>query len=155
MISHRVKQYLDDTHVQYEVLPHREAFTAQGVAATMHVSGWRVAKVVLLRDYDDGYVLAVLPASCHLDLGRLRRVTDRPRLALASEQEMTDLFPDCVAGTIPPFGELYGVPVYVDSCFPHAKEVMFQAGNHREVVRMTYSSFESLAHPVVDEFCCH
>jgi len=155
VISPRVKGLLDGERVAYEVVPHPEAFTAQGVAASMHVSGWSMAKVVLLRDDDGSYVEAIIPASRHLDLRRLRRIAGRPGLELASEEEMTELFPDCVAGAIPPFGGLYGVQVYVDTCFPHAREVVFHAGNHREAVRMDYSAFESLVRPVVGEFCSH
>lgn len=155
MISPRVRAFLDEERVRYEVVPHRQAFTAQGVAHSVHTSGWRVAKVLLVRDPDDGYLLAVLPASCQLDLERLRRVTDRPGLQLASELDMTQLFPDCVPGAIPPFGRLYGMPVYVDSCFPHTREVLFQAGTHREVVRMPYLVYEALARPTIADFCTH
>jgi len=155
MISPRVRAFLDEERVRYEVLPHRQAFTAQGIAHSVHTSGWRVAKVLLVRDREDGYLLAVLPASCLLDLERLRRVTDRPSLELAPETEMARLFPDCVPGAIPPFGRLYGMPVYVDSCFPHTHEVVFQAGTHREVVRMPYLVFEALARPTIADFCSH
>jgi Ala-tRNA(Pro) deacylase len=155
MISPRVRAYLDEERVRYEVLPHRQAFTAQGVAHSVHTSGWRVAKVLLVRDSEGGHLLAVLPASCKLDLERLRRVTGRPTLELAPESEMTRLFPDCVPGAIPPFGRLYGLPVYVDSCFPHARELVFQAGTHREVVRMPYLVYEALAGPTIADFCIH
>lgn len=155
MISPRVKGFLDGERVEYEVLPHREAYTAQGVAASVHVSGWRMAKVVLLRDEDGSFVEAVVPASRNLDLARMRRITGRSRLSLATEEDMVRMFPDCVAGAIPPFGKLYGVPVYVDVSFSNDRDVLFQAGNHREVVKMGYATFEALAHPVVDDFCCH
>jgi Ala-tRNA(Pro) deacylase len=155
MISPRVRAFLDDERVRYEVLAHRQAYTAQGVAHSVHTSGWKVAKVLLVRDSEAGHLLAVLPASCQLDIERLRRVTDRPGLELAPELEMSRLFPDCVPGAIPPFGRLYGMPVYVDSCFPHTHEVVFQAGTHREVVRMPYLVYEALARPTIADFCSH
>lgn len=155
MISLRVRELLDTQKVPYEVLEHREAYTAQGVAAAVPVSGWSMAKVVLVRDEDEGYMLAVLPASCHVDLARLRRLSDRHHLSFATEEEMNRLFPDCATGAIPPFGRLYGMPVYVDSCFPHNKEIVFQAGNHHEVVRMSYALFEALARPTIADFCSH
>jgi Ala-tRNA(Pro) deacylase len=155
MISPRVRAFLDEEQVRYEVVRHRQALTAQGVARSLHTSGWRVAKVLLVGGGDGRYLLAVLPASCQLDLERLRRVTGRPSLRLASELEMNQLFPDCVVGALPPFGRLYGLPVYVDSCFPHTRELVFQAGTHDEVVRMPYLVYEALARPTVADFCTH
>lgn len=155
MLNPRVKEFLDSENVSYDVVPHREAVTAQGIAASVHVSGWSMAKVLVVRDDKGHYLMAVVPASCKLDLGRLREVTDRPTLVLASEDEMQQLFPDCQLGAMPPFGRLYEMPLFVDSCFSKAQEILFQAGNHREVVRMTYEAFARLAEPMVDDFCKH
>ena len=155
MLNSRVKTFLDDQHVAYEVVPHREAFTAQGVAASVHSSGWSMAKVLVVKDAKGHYLMAVVPASCKLDLGRLRQVTDRPTLMFATEDEIQQLFPDCQLGAMPPFGRLYEMPLFVDSCFSKAQEILFQAGNHREVVRMPYEAFERLAEPMVDDFCTH
>jgi Ala-tRNA(Pro) deacylase len=114
-----------------------------------------LAKVLVVRAPGEGPVMVVLPASCRLDLATLARVLGKPSVALVAESEMKDLFPDCEAGAMPPFGQLYGLPVWVDSCFPKAGEFAFQAGNHHEIVRMRYAEYERLARPVVAEFCRH
>jgi Ala-tRNA(Pro) deacylase len=97
--------------------------------------------------------MAVLPAACRVDLTALRTVAGRRRLSLAAEDEFGRLFPDCELGAMPPFGNLYGLPVYIDACFSPTDDFFFQAGNHHEVVRMRYQEYERLVKPVVGELC--
>lgn len=155
MITERVRRLLEGERACYETLPHQEAFTAQQVAESSHVSGRRVAKVLILKEHDGRYLMAVLPAPCRVDLAALREAAGTRRLGLATEGELVGLFPDCATGTMPPFGNLYNVPVYVDACFPRAGDFFFQAGTHGEIVRMSYEDFERLVRPVVGEFCLH
>lgn len=152
MISQRLQDLLDAAAVRYQVLPHREAFTAQGVAAASHVSGWQMAKVLVGRD-DRGYVMAVLPATCRLDLPSFRRITRRRNLLLATEEELRTVFPDCEVGAMPPYGLLYGMPVFMDTCFGRKGDMAFQPGNHHEIVRLGFDDFERTAHPVMTDFC--
>lgn len=155
MLVERAKRLLETSGAAYETLPHREAFTAQGVASAVHVSGWQLAKVLVVRAPEEEPVMVVLPASCRLDLGALARVLDRPAVSLVPEEEIKALFPDCETGAMPPFGHLYGMPVYVDKCFPKAADIAFQAGNHHEIIRMSYADFERIARPSVADFCRH
>jgi Ala-tRNA(Pro) deacylase len=155
MLNERARRLLETDGVAFETLPHREAYTAQGVAAAAHVSGWMLAKVLVVRAPGEGPAMLVLPASCRLDLSALGHVLGKQGVALVPESEMGDLFPDCETGAMPPFGQLYGLPVWVDCSFPKSGSFAFQAGNHREVVRMRYSDYERLAHPAVADFCRH
>jgi Ala-tRNA(Pro) deacylase len=155
MLVERARRLLETSGVPYETLPHREAYTAQGVAAAVHVSGWSLAKVLVVRAPGEGPIMVVLPASCRLDLAALARVLGKPSVSLVPEGDMKELFPDCETGAMPPFGNLYGLPVWVDASFPRAGEFAFQAGNHHEVVRMRYSEFERLTRPTVAEFSRH
>lgn len=151
----RVKQFLDQKGVHYEVLPHREVFTSQEIAAASHVPGRHLAKVLVVRMGKEQYAMAVLPASCRLDMDSLKAVAGRKDLTLAWEEEFRPLFPDCEVGTMPPFGNLYGLPMYIDACFAKDAEFVFQAGNHHEVVRVPYKAFEQLVNPIPGEFCQH
>lgn len=151
----RVQSLLEASHVSYELMAHPLAFTAQGVAQASHVSGWQMAKVVLVRPSSGAPLMAVLPASCRLDLRHFEKVSGARGLTLVPEAEMHDVFPDCETGAMPPFGHLYGLPVYVDSHLAGEKTLVFQAGNHREAVRVEWSDFERLAHPTVADFCNH
>jgi Ala-tRNA(Pro) deacylase len=45
---------------------------------------------------------------------------------------------------MPPFGNLYDLPVFADEGLSHDKEIAFNAGSHRELVRMAWEDFEKL-----------
>jgi Ala-tRNA(Pro) deacylase len=154
-VVERLQRLFDERKVRYQTFVHREAFTAQGVAAASHVSGWEVAKVVIARDPQGHHVMAVLPASCRLSVSSLQSAAKLEPLEIAPEEDASKLFPDCEAGAMPPFGNLYDLPVVVDACLGKRPEVVFQAGNHKEAVRMAYGDFEKLASPVVADVCRH
>ena len=149
----RLQELLNRERVRYETLPHPDAGTSHAVAVASHVAARSMAKVVVLRNPDHGYFMAVLPASHTLDLARFRKVTGVKVLELATERELETLFPDCEIGAMPPFGRLYGVPVYLDECFRREGKLVFQGGNHHEAVSMDYRDFVRLAAPRVAEFC--
>lgn len=154
-MNERLKRYLDQEHARYETLPHREAFTARQVAIESRVPERQLAKVLALEEEGNGHLMVVLPAACRLDLNALRYAAGRHRLSLVREDEMRRLFPDCELGAMPPFGHLYGMPVYVDACLSQAPAIVFQAGNHHEAVRMAYADYARLAKPLLGEFCMH
>ncbi len=150
-ISRILNVYLDHEHVHYDVLPHSEAFRALAIAQTLHTSEKEMAKVVIVKA-DKRFVMAVLPASWYVDLHRLRTVFTTNQVRLATENEITGLFPDCELGAMPPFGNLYGLPVYVDRSLTEDEEIVFQAGTHSDAIRMRYWDFAALVFPVVAEF---
>ncbi|MBI4517777.1 MAG: YbaK/EbsC family protein [Deltaproteobacteria bacterium] len=144
----KLRDFLDSNSVRYEVASHRQAFTAQEVAAAEHVPGIEVAKVVMLRSGGD-FVMVVLPAPYHVDLARARELLGKPDLRLAAEQEFAPLFPKCEAGAMPPFGNLFNVPVWVDEALARDDEIVFNAGTHTQTVRMKYADFARLVAPQV------
>jgi Ala-tRNA(Pro) deacylase len=154
-LNERLRCFLEGNKIGYQTLPHREALTAREVATQSHVPQRQLAKVVALEEHGGSRLMVVLPAACRLDLTALKHAAGRHKLSLVREEEMTRLFPDCETGAMPPFGNLYGLPVYVDDCFPRGGDIVFQAGNHYEVVRMAYADFARLVNPVVGEFCLH
>ena len=147
-ILRKLREYLDHNKVPYEVLSHRQAFTAQEVAAAQHVSGREVAKVVMLRS-GARYVMTVLPAPSRVDVDAARQALGTPDLVLASEQEFAGLFPQCEAGAMPPFGNLYDLPVYVDRSLTEDEDIVFNAGTHTQTVKMKYADFARLVQPKV------
>src|SRR5437870_4940844 len=112
-IIKRLEQYLERENVRYEVLTHRETFTAPELAEVLHVPGMGTAKVVVVKA-DERFVMMVLPANWKVDFKRIREILGTRRVRLASESEVERLFPDCEVGAMPPFGNLYGLDVYVD-----------------------------------------
>jgi Ala-tRNA(Pro) deacylase len=150
-ISRTLNAFLDHERVHYDVLPHPEAFRALAIAQTLHTPEKEMAKVVILK-VQERFVMTVLPASWNVDLHRLRTVFATHRVRLATEDEITGLFPDCELGAMPPFGNLYGLPVYVDQSLMEDEEIVFQAGSHSDAIRMRYWDFSALVFPVVMEF---
>ncbi|MDR7481704.1 MAG: YbaK/EbsC family protein [Armatimonadota bacterium] len=147
----RLEQMFRNAQVAYRVTPHPPAFTAQEIAAAEHVSGYEVAKVVMALA-DDRLVMLVLPAPYRVDLVRLKQQLGAAAVRLAHEREFANVFPDCEVGAMPPFGNLYNIPVYVDRALTADREITFNAGSHRETMTVAYADFERLAQPTVLEF---
>jgi Ala-tRNA(Pro) deacylase len=146
-----ITTYLKAHRVHYAVVQHPVAYTAQEEAAVMHVPGRAWAKTVICLA-DGEPVFAVLPATHQVDLDRLRSALKARILRLAAESELQTFYSDCEVGAMPPFGPLYGHRVLVDSSLTADPEIVFNAGSHREAIRMTYGDFAALVKPVVAEF---
>jgi Ala-tRNA(Pro) deacylase len=144
-ISATMQRYLQDRGVPHEVLTHPVTGSSTETAQSAHVSGDRIAKTVVLRvgDAADGYLLAVLPASHHLSLELLQGWLGRS-VALASEQEIGKLFPDCELGAIPPLGEAYGLDAVLDDSLAGLDEVCFEGGDHRSLIKIGGDRFRQL-----------
>jgi Ala-tRNA(Pro) deacylase len=147
----RLKSYLEENGVDYQVLYHPRVYTAQEVAAAQHVSGKELAKVVMVK-VDNELAMMVLPATCMLDMDKLKRIFQGRRVKLAIEEEFQGLFPDCEIGAMPPFGNLYDLQVYVDTALAEHPHIVFQAGSHVETIKMLYSDFANLVQPKVADF---
>jgi Ala-tRNA(Pro) deacylase len=146
----RLKDYLDAEGVKYTSILHSVAFTMQEVASLTHIPGREIAKTVIVFA-DDHLVMAVVPASRHVNLMQLKAVLGASTVMLAPEDDFRAAFPDCEVGAMPPFGHLYRMPVFVDATLP-GSEIIFNAGTHRELIRMAWSDFERLAKPVISSF---
>ena len=144
----RLQEYFVANGVSFESEQHRVAYTAQDRAAAEHVSGKQMAKVVVMLA-DGRLVMLVLPASSSVHLEKAKRELGASELRLAKEQEFAAAFPDCEVGAMPPFGNLYGVPVFVDRGLAAAKEITFPAGSHTESMRISYADYERLVQPRV------
>jgi len=143
--------YLDEHKVEYVVISHSPAFTAQGIAGLVHISGKELAKTVIVK-LDGKLVMAVLPAKFHVDLVALKKAAHAKTAQLASEEEFADRFPGCETGAMPPFGNLFGLNVIADDSLEADKEIAFNAGTHRELVRMAWAEYKRLAEPKVTRF---
>lgn len=150
----RLKQFLEENKVAFEVHLHPETFTAQEIAAALHVPGKELAKVVIVK-VAKGFLMAVLPASYKIDWEKLKDMANEPEARLATEAEFKDLFPDCEVGAMPPFGNLYNLTLYADQSLTDNKWILFQAGNHIDTVKMKYDDFIRLAQPKMEDFGVH
>ena len=147
----KLKEFLDSHNIKYVVISHSRAFTAQETAASAHVPVKELAKTVMVK-IDGKMAMAVLPASSKVDFDLLKKVIGSGKVEIASEKEFKNLFPDCEIGAMPPFGNLYGMEVFVTKSLTEDREIAFNAGSHRELVKLTYKDFEKLVKPKVITF---
>lgn len=147
----RLQEYLDSHKVSYQLLGHQEAYTAPAIAHALHVSGKMLAKVVIAKA-DGVYIMAVLPSPWKVNFDRLKEVLGATEARLATEEEFASLFPDCEVGAMPPFGNLYGLAVYVDRSLTEDEDIVFQAGTHLDAMKLRYQDFAELVHPTIAEF---
>ncbi|MCU0612231.1 MAG: YbaK/EbsC family protein [Candidatus Eisenbacteria bacterium] len=151
MPTGRVKEFLNAQGVRYISIHHSPAYTAQEVAASAHVPGKELAKTVMVK-LDGRMAMAVLPASYKVDFGALAAAAGVSKAELATEAEFKDLFPECELGAMPPFGNLYGMEVYAAKRLAEDAEIAFNAGTHRELIRLRYEDFSRLVHPRLVSF---
>ena len=146
-----LKEFLDKSGVEYSSILHSPAYTAQDTAHSAHISGHLVAKTVIVK-IDGKMAMTVLPADRKIALQDLRDVTGCEDVKFAMEGEFKELFPDCEVGAMPPFGNLYGLDVYVAPELAAGQQIAFNAGTHTELIKMGYADFERLVQPKVMSF---
>ncbi len=147
----RLKDYLDSKAVKYQVIPHECTYTAHETAESAKVPGDEMAKTVMVK-LDGKMAVSVLPASYKVDFNLLKLNTGAKSVELASEEEFEMMFPQCEVGAMPPFGNLYGMDVYVAKKLAEDEEIAFNAGSHTELVKLSYKDFERLVSPKVVRF---
>jgi Ala-tRNA(Pro) deacylase len=148
-IPKRLIGCLNENKVQYEVLHHPEAVTAQRIAQAEHVKGRHHAKVVMVKSGEQ-HLMTVLPADHQIDLEKVGKAIGKTA-SLDCEEEFKSLFPDCATGAMPPFGNLYGLPTYVDNRLAQEDYIVFEAGTHTDAIKMSYRDYEKIVKPQVED----
>jgi len=151
-IPEHISRFLNSRHVNYQSHTHSRAYTAQGTAQAEHVSGKKLAKVVIVLVDGKKTIMAVVPASCRVDLEKLGKLLGSNRIRLATEEEFKDAFPECELGAMPPLGNIYHMDVWVDEALKASPTITFNAGTHAETIQMSFSDFEQLVHPRIASF---
>jgi Ala-tRNA(Pro) deacylase len=146
MPINRLKEILDEKKIRYVIVSHSTAYTAAAIAAMTHTPGKEIAKSVMVL-VDEALAMVVVPGSKHVDLRALKTALGAKEVSLAHERQFAHIFPDCEVGAMPPFGNLYDVPVYVDQTLSEDNEIAFNAGSHRELPRMACSDYHNLVRP--------
>jgi Ala-tRNA(Pro) deacylase len=149
-LNPRLADLLESKGVAYRSMSHAADMTSQMTAAHTHTPGREFAKTVVV-NIDGEFAMAVLPAHLRVDLEKLRKWLNASEVRLATEEEMSRLFPDCEIGAEPPFGNLYQLPVYVSPLLSH-DHITFHGGSHEEAVQIRYDDFEALTKPSVIDF---
>ena len=146
MPVNRLKKVLNQNKIKYVCLSHSPAYTAQEIAESAHISGKEIAKTVIIK-LDGTFAMVVLPASLMIDFNLLHEAFTATEIELATEDEFKGLFPNCEVGAMPPFGNLFGMHVYVAPELADDEFIAFNAGSHTELIQMRYVDFEDLVQP--------
>lgn len=147
----KLKKFLDDHQIKYVLIKHSPAFTAQEVAGLAHIPGKEMAKTVLVL-VDGKMAMTVLPADNKVDFALLKKATGAKEVLLATEEEFKYRFPDCEVGAMPPFGNLYGMDVWIEKNLTKDEEIFFNACTHKDLIKMQYKDFEKLVQPHIGAF---
>lgn len=151
MALKKLKEFLDENNVRYVTISHSPAYTAQEMAAKTHLPGKEIAKTVLVK-IDGKLAMTVLPGSYKINFEELKKVTGSDNVRLADEHEFIDKFPDCEVGAMPPFGNLYGIEVFVARSLAEDEEIAFNACSHSQLIKMSYADYEKLVKPIRLDF---
>lgn len=148
MLAKRLREYLDNQHVRYSTISHQPIYTSQEIAASTHISGKDLAKTVMIK-LDGKMVMVVVPAAYHVNFHLLKEATGAKDIKLAREDEFMNLFPDVEVGAMPPFGNLYGLEVYVAESLAEDEMIAFNAGTHTDLIKMAFATFARLVKPKI------
>ena len=148
MLSTRIKSFLQENNVKYNVIKHSLAYTAQEIAQSAHIKGRELTKSVIVK-IDGKLAMVIEPANLKVDLNALQHLTGAKKVSLANENDFEDAFPECETGAMPPFGNLYGLEVYEDDriSLGDNERMVFNAGNHAELLEIKHKDFERLVKP--------
>lgn len=141
-ISATVRHYLESSNTDYRLVPHPRSYTSPETAEAAHVAGDLLVKSVVVKG-NGGYAMVLLPSTHRIDLGALRERLGQ-LFGLADEPDIRRLFKDCDVGSIPPFGQVYGLDVFVDDALLDQDEIYFEGGDHEELVQVAGSDFGRL-----------
>ena len=147
----RLEVYLREHQVPFQLQHHAQAFSAQKIAESEHIPGKMVTKTVIVLA-DNNMIALVLPATYRADLNKIQATLGAREIRLAHEEEFAATFPDCEVGTMPPFGNLYGIPVYVEKRLADEETMVFPVGTYTDTMSLKYADFERLVHPKVMTF---
>lgn len=150
----KLETYLRNQDVSFNKIVHHKTYTAQRTAADAHISGKEIAKTVIMK-IDGEMCMVILPADMQIDINLLKESTGAKNIRLATEIEFKDMFDNCEVGAMPPFGNLYDMPVYVAEVLKEDVFIAFNAGTHSLLIQMKYADFERLVQPIILKLAYH
>ena len=151
MVIRKLRDYLDSKNVKYVVISHSPAYTAKEIATLAHLPRRQMAKTIIV-NVAGNLAMAVLPASYHINFNRLFLATGWGDVFLVPEDELAEIFPDCELGAMPPFGNLYGLDIFVAQSLAEDGEIAFNAGSHTDLIKMAFRDYCRLVEPTVLSF---
>lgn len=148
MDDNQVHDLLDEQGVAYEVHEHPRAVEASRLAEAEDVTGWDVAKTVLL-SIGGELAMAVVPASVQVDLDKAGDLLGHSQVRLATEDEFASQFPDAETGAEAPFGNLYGIPVFLDETLRARDRMVCRDGTHTTSITLSVQDYVRVVEPEI------
>jgi Cys-tRNA(Pro) deacylase len=154
----RIKKLLDDASVDYIHLTHDYVRTSEDAAKIRGTNIEDAVKAIILKaEYKDGsgnrsfnFIQAIIPANQRIDLKKLKIILDSKNVSLASPDEVLERT-GCTVGSVPPFGKLFNVPMYMDESILKKDFIVFSAGTHNDSIQMKAQDYFEILEPnVVD-----
>jgi Ala-tRNA(Pro) deacylase len=142
-VTLRLLQWLDQRGARYRLMEHAPVFTSEEAARVRGTPIEAGAKALVL-DAQDRFVHVVLPGNRRVDNARVRAVLGTRTLRFATPEELLALT-GCVPGAVPPFGNLFGLPVLVDEALARRGEIAFNAGGNTVSLVMRAADFLELS----------
>ncbi|NQD94675.1 YbaK/EbsC family protein [Pseudomonas sp. CrR25] len=127
---------------QFDIVSHPHSASSLESARVASIPAERLAKPVILDDRQGHYLMAVVPASRHLDMSMVSK--GKERWQLSSESTIASLFKDCELGAVPALGEPYGMNMRVDPQLTRQQDIYIEAGDHENLVHMSTEQFLKL-----------
>lgn len=146
-----ITSYLEKKKVLFELLEHKEVYTAKDAAKVTKSAEKEICKVLVLKVDGKKFIFAVLPANLACKLRKIKSIIGAKEISLATESEMkkaTGLKP----GSAPALGKLEKIKVYADRTLEKNKAIVFPAGDYTVSIKMKYGDWKGLEQPEILEF---
>lgn len=153
-VALKIRELLEAAHINYDLLQHDLVYTSLEIAEAQHLPGHQVVKSVIVNG-DGRWLLCVLSSTHKIDFQKFKIALSLHEAALADEREIAALFPGCEVGAMPPFGQLAGIEVYVDTNLLENDAIAFNAGTHTDMIKIKFKDFMRLENPSVADFSVH
>ncbi|MBU1975580.1 MAG: hypothetical protein KKG59_04210 [Nanoarchaeota archaeon] len=147
-ILDRILELLKQNNISFEHMKHEHVHRSEEAAKIRGTRYEEAAKALVLFG-DSGFVMAVVPGPQRMDYKLLKKELGIKKLCLATPeqvQEKTGL----TIGSVPPFGNFWDVPMYIEESLLQTEFMTFSAGTHHDSVRLKVEDYlKCVPHKVV------
>ena len=152
-MSPRIREYLDNQGIPYQLVHHDYSETARGCAEAAHIPLSRMVKAVVLRD-DEGFIMALVPADKSVDINAINLRTNR-LLSTATQKDVNLIFRDCTKGAVPGIGQAYNLRIIWDDRILEEPDCYLEAGDHEGLIYLARKEMSALVEDREHGLICH
>lgn len=146
----QIKDILDKNMIKYQSYEHRAVFTSEEAAKVRNTRMSQGAKALVMIG-DKKPLMVVLPADRKVDFKNVKKLLKIKNLEMAKPEEVKKLT-GVEIGAVPPFGNLVGLPLYVDNSLTQEEEIVFNAGLHTKSIMMQSGDYLTVTKPILGDY---